>query len=89
MDKRRAVQERLHQCLGKVISLRRKKLGMSQEELAKQSGVDRAFISSVERSMRNPSFRTIANIAHGLRMRFARLVDNCERCTEGESENSA
>jgi transcriptional regulator with XRE-family HTH domain len=89
MDQKRNLYRRLHECLGKVISQRRKRLGMSQEELAEQAGVDRAFISSVERSKRNPSFRTVVRIAHGLRMRFARLADNCERCTESESEKSA
>jgi transcriptional regulator with XRE-family HTH domain len=86
MDKRQIWHEQLHQCLGQVISARRKRLGMSQEELAEEAGLDRAFISSVERSKRNPSFRTIASIAHGLKMRFARLVDNCERCTEDENK---
>ncbi len=89
MDKRQFFHERLPECLGKVISSRRKKLGMSQEELAKEAGVDRAFISSVERSTRNPSFRTIAHIAHGLRMRFARLVDNCERCAQNDNDKFA
>ncbi len=89
MDKRPTLYERLHECLGQVISQRRKRLGMSQEELAEHAGVDRAFISSVERSKRNPSFRTVARIAHGLRMKLARLADNCERCAEAESGKSA
>src|SRR5579885_1500563 len=89
MVRKRAFHQRLHDCFGQVISLRRKRLGMSQEELAEESGVDRAFISSVERGKRNPSFGVIASIAQGLRMRFARLVDNCERCTEGERDESA
>jgi DNA-binding XRE family transcriptional regulator len=84
MGKKRPIHERLHECLGEVVSLRRKRLGMSQEELAQESGVDRAFISSVERGKRNPSFSTIASIAHGLRMRFARLVHNCEQCTRSD-----
>ena len=89
MDKNHPLYEHLPACLGRAILSRRKRLGMSQEELAEQAGVDRAFISSVERSKRNPSFRTVASIAHGLRMRFARLVDNCERCTEDEDQKSA
>ena len=55
-------------------------LGLSQEAVAERMGVDRAFISSIERGKRNPSFGAIARIAAGLRMRISRLVDNCERC---------
>ena len=79
MEKKR-FQQRLYDCLGQVIALRRKRLGYSQGDLANQAGVDRAFISSIERGKRNPSFGAIARIAAGLRMRISRLVDNCERC---------
>ncbi|MBX9723749.1 MAG: helix-turn-helix domain-containing protein [Candidatus Obscuribacterales bacterium] len=79
----------LYRCLGTVISMRRRKLGLSQEELAEQSGVDRAFISNLENGKRKPSFGAIANIAHGLRMRYARLVHKCEECLENENCKSA
>lgn len=72
----------LFACLAKVVSMRRKRLGMSQEELSQAANIDRAFISDIERAKRNPSFGAMARIAQGLRMKFARLVDNCERCTE-------
>jgi transcriptional regulator with XRE-family HTH domain len=72
----------LYKCLGAVISSRRKKLGLSQEQLAEDADVDRAFISTIERGKRNPSFGTVAKIAGGLRMRYSRLVTNCELCTE-------
>ena len=86
MPRELGVNGRLYNCLGAVISLRRKRLGMSQEDLADKAGVDRAFISSIERGKRNPSFGSVARIAKGLRMRFARLVDNCERCVNGGDE---
>jgi transcriptional regulator with XRE-family HTH domain len=53
---------------------------MSQQELAEEAGVDRAFISNIERGKRNPSFGTVALIANGLKMRFTRLVHKCEEC---------
>ena len=77
----------LYKCLGEVINLRRKRLGLSQEQLAEEADVDRAFISNVERGKRNPSFGTVAKIADGLRMRYSRLVTKCELCTE-RLENS-
>jgi transcriptional regulator with XRE-family HTH domain len=88
MSEKRPFHQRLLACLGRVVSLRRRRLGMSQENLAEDSGVDRAFISNVERGKRNPSFGTVASIANGLHMRFARLVDNCERCACNEDKSA-
>jgi putative transcriptional regulator len=85
MEKSKSWYEHIGHCLGQAIVSRRKRLNMSQEDLAEKSGVDRAFISSIERSKRNPSFKTMASIAHGLRMRFARLVDNSERCADDKA----
>lgn len=89
MERKKPVHKVLQDCLGQIISSRRKRLGMSQDELADESGVDRAFISSVERGQRNPSFRTIASIAHGLRMKFARLVHNCEQCSDDTDKKAS
>lgn len=75
------VHNELYRCLGEVIALRRKRLGMSQEKLAQTSGVDRSFLSGVEQGKRTPSFGTVASIANGLKMRYARLVHNCEECS--------
>ena len=88
-NRRESFQKSLKECLGRVVANRRKRLGMSQEELAEDAGVDRAFISVIERGKRNPSFGVIANIASGIKMRFARLVQNCETCMEEEQEKSA
>ncbi len=82
-DKRKIQHQKLMiECLGKAVAQRRKRLGMSQEELAESSGVDRAFISKIERGRRNPSFALISHISHGLHMRFSRLVANCEECAK-------
>ncbi|HEY9715477.1 MAG TPA: helix-turn-helix transcriptional regulator [Chroococcales cyanobacterium] len=72
---------RLYECLGRVVSARRKRLAMSQEDLAEKANVDRAFISKIEGGKRKPSFGLVSDIARGLHMRFSRLVDNCERCS--------
>lgn len=80
MPNKKHYHQELYRCLGEVIALRRKRLGLSQEELSEASGVDRSFLSSVERGKRNPSFGTVASIAAGLKMRYTRLVSNCEQC---------
>ncbi len=89
MNTRRPFYETLLQCLGEAISTRRKQLQMSQEELAAKTGVDRAFISNVERGKRNPSFGVVATIARGLKIRISRLTGMCEKCVsrvEGPNE---
>jgi len=80
MANKRPLHQHLYTCLGKIITLRRRRLGMSQESLAADSGVDRAFISDLERGKRNPSFGVVASIAGGLRMRYSRLIHRCETC---------
>ena len=39
---------------------------MSQEELADRSGLDRTYISGVERGVRNPTVAVLEKIALGL-----------------------
>lgn len=80
--------QHLYTCLGKVISERRKRLGMSQEELAADSGVDRAFLSNVETGKRNPSIGSVASIAQGVKMRLSRLVSKCEQCCDDLDETA-
>jgi transcriptional regulator with XRE-family HTH domain len=70
--------DELYACLGRVIINRRKKIDMTQTELATKSGVDRSFISDLERGKRHPSFGTVNKIASGLNMRYSRLVKQCE-----------
>ena len=83
MANKRPLHQHLYTCLGEIITLRRRRLNMSQEDLAENSGVDRAFISDLERGKRNPSFGVVASIAGGLKMRYSRLVHRCEACVQG------
>jgi transcriptional regulator with XRE-family HTH domain len=80
MTNKHSHHQHLYNCLGEVIALRRKRLKMSQEQLAADSGIDRSFISNLEGGKRNPSFGTVAHLAHGLKMRYSRLVARCEQC---------
>jgi transcriptional regulator with XRE-family HTH domain len=70
--------DNLYISLGKVILQRRKDLGLSQEQLAKRSNVDRAFLSAVERGKRQPSFGTVSKVASGLDIRYSQLIKLCE-----------
>ena len=69
MDKRRKqIQPRLgvEKAFGQVIRQVRKELEISQAELEKRTGLDRTFISDLERGIQGPGIRTIFRIAKGL-----------------------
>ena len=85
MDKKRTKHQQLYDSLGEVIAFRRKKMNMSQEQLAEESGVDRAFLSNVEKGKRNPSFGVVASIAEGLKLRLSRLVVLTEEFTKNRA----
>lgn len=86
MTKERKPHEHLYTCLGEVIQKRRKKLKMSQEDLSRESGVNRPFLSNVEQGKRNPSIGAVTNIAEGLRIRVSRMMADCEECIRLKEE---
>lgn len=47
---------------------------LSQEELAHRAGLDRTYISSVERAVRNPTITVLDKIATGLAVALAEVV---------------
>ena len=59
--------------LGEAIKEGRSALGISQEELAKRSGLHRTYVSDIERGTRNPTVGSIQRIARGLQMTVAKL----------------
>ena len=54
----------------------RRERGLSQESLAKLSGLHRTYVGSIERGKRNVSLRNIVKLAHALRCTPAQLVDD-------------
>lgn len=53
----------------------RHKTGLSQEDLALEAGLDRTYVSSVERGERNISLQNISRLAKALGVQAARLLD--------------
>jgi len=59
---------------GNVLKRNRKKAKLSQERLASESGLDRTYISLLERGLRQPSLRTILVVAPVLKISPEELV---------------
>lgn len=60
--------------LGIRIREKRKSMGLTQESLALEAGIDRSYIGGVERGERNISFLTLVNIAKCLSCDIATLT---------------
>ena len=61
--------------IGRNIKKIRVKLGMTQEELAFNAGLNRAYIGYIERGERNPSTETVFKIAKALKTSPGSLLD--------------
>lgn len=64
--------------LGLLIRQHRDAVGISQEELGLRCGLDRTYISGLERGVRNPSAIALVHLAGGLNMTVAKLLENLE-----------
>lgn len=59
---------------GVSIRAERARIGISQEELGFKTGLDRTYISGIERGSRNPSLKNIAKIAAALEVPISKLL---------------
>ena len=64
----------LAQTLGNVIRDLRKARQLSQEDLSFQSGVDRSFLSHIERGRAQPGIETLFKLAQGLNTSAAKIL---------------
>lgn len=53
----------------------RKERGWSQEALADEAGLDRTYISGIERLVRNPTVTVIERITVALECSFSEILD--------------
>ena len=65
-----------------AIKERRKQLGLTQDGLAKRTGLKRAYIGDIELKDRNVSLKTLAVISHALEMTVSQLVALAEAAAE-------
>ncbi len=61
---------------GQRIKTLRKERGLTQEELAELSGLDRTYISGIERGLRNVALRNIEALAQALGVSISELFED-------------
>jgi transcriptional regulator with XRE-family HTH domain len=66
------------------IRLARERLGLSQERLAYEAGIDRTMLSKIERRVSNPSLDTLLKIAGRLGLDITDLLQPVAAAAEAE-----
>lgn len=61
--------------IGKNISLIRKSKKLTQANLAKEIGISRSYLSDLENDRKNPSAKTLKNLAEKLNVRMSNLIE--------------
>jgi transcriptional regulator with XRE-family HTH domain len=56
------------------LRLARQRAGLSQEGLAHAAGLDRTYVSGIEREMRNPTLTVVAKLASAVGVRAHELL---------------
>jgi len=72
---------------GSAVRMRRKHLGISQEELAGRAGLHRTYVADVERGARNLSLASIEKLAQGLELSIPTLFSHA--AGEGQGTGGA
>jgi transcriptional regulator with XRE-family HTH domain len=67
------------EAFGRAISELRVERGLSQEEAALASGIDRAYFGHIERATKSPTLKTVWKIADALEVQPSELLTRAER----------
>ena len=59
---------------GNNVRRAREQLGWTQQRLADEAGLDRTYVSGVERGVRNPTVITLVLLARALRVELGKLM---------------
>ena len=73
------MQKPLKARIGDVLREKREKLGMSQEEFAARAGVDRTYVSILERGLKSPTLETLEKICEALGTLPERVIETARR----------
>jgi transcriptional regulator with XRE-family HTH domain len=72
------VESNLKESFGKVLVQLRKERGVSQQELADNCNIERAFISRMERAISQPTITIVFKIADYFEMKPAELIEKLD-----------
>jgi transcriptional regulator with XRE-family HTH domain len=67
------------QAFGKAVSEVRIELGLSQEDAALASGIDRAYFGHIERATKSPTLKTVWKVADALKVQPSELLRRTEK----------
>lgn len=73
-----ATDKTLQKHFGEHLKLLRVKKNVSQEEFAEKAGLDRTYISGLERGLRNPSLVILFRLASALDISITKLLKPLE-----------
>lgn len=76
----------LQEAFGNAVRALRTERGIAQERLAAIAGLDRAFMSRIERGKTNAALATMAAVAEGLEIGLDTLFAEVERQRRGTSK---
>lgn len=69
--------------LGLAVKARREQLGLTQEQMANNTGIHQRWISNVETGKRNPSYGSLRRLATGLDLTASELLSRAEQIEAG------
>jgi transcriptional regulator with XRE-family HTH domain len=72
----------IEMAFGQVLRAKRKELGFSQESLALEAGIDRNFVSLLERGLNQPSLTTIFKIAKALQIDPSYMLKEVQKLSQ-------
>jgi len=70
--------KKLNALIGAALKELRKQAGISQQELALDSGLDRTYISLLERGLRQPTIKTVFTLSKALRIKPSQFIMKIE-----------
>lgn len=73
----------LNQAFGGILKEKRRRAKMSQEALAHECGVDRTYISQLERGLKNPSLKVLFALSGTLKIRPSKFIADLEKMILG------